>query len=148
MFNKTVEHQGDLGTAGGTPKSVETELPAGFIGDPQDATKCTAAQVQKHVGTPAENTACPSDSAVGFVQLGLGGRIEHGVANPHGEGAPGRVLVYDMEPSPGHAAAFGFVFLDAFFGLNATLRSDGTMVSRSATATVVADPSRAAEFNP
>jgi hypothetical protein len=123
VFNYAVEYQGALGTAGGIPKDVETELPPGFIGDPDNATKCTAALVQEH--GPSESAACPADSVVGFVQLGLDGHIEHGVANPHGEGAPGRVLVYDMEPSPGHAAAFGFVFLDAFFGLNATLRSDG-----------------------
>jgi hypothetical protein len=126
VFNYAVERAGNLGTAGGTPKDVETELPPGFIGNPQSAAKCTAAQIQKDsiIGTGKATNACPAGSVVGFVTVALDNSIEHGVANPFTGGSRSTVLVYNMEPSPGHPAAFGFDYI-FFFGLNAELRSDG-----------------------
>ena len=47
VFNYTVSDGGTLEVAGGTPKTVETELPPGFIGDPQSATQCTSAEYQE-----------------------------------------------------------------------------------------------------
>jgi hypothetical protein len=119
VFNYSVEHNGALWTAGGIPKDVETELPPGFIGNPQAETKCIAAQLQA-------NTGCPASSAVGFVTVSLSGlAIEDGKANPFAGGAFSTFPVYNLQPSPGTAAAFGFVVEDSFFGLNADVRSNG-----------------------
>ena len=85
VFNYTVEYQGSLGTAGGIPKDVETELPPGFIGDPQDATRCTAAELRSG---PSESSACPADSVVGFVHRYSWRRdIEDGSRNRSGRRA-------------------------------------------------------------
>ena len=131
IFNYTVANEGYLQTAVGTPKDVETELPPGFIGDPENATKCTAAQVQQPSSVPGgPPTACPISAAVGFVTVGLEGLIKSGRADPF-DGKSGvssgqeTFWVYNLEPSPGHAAAFAFVDTGAFFAINASLRSDG-----------------------
>jgi hypothetical protein len=129
VFNYTIENEGGLQTAGGTPKDVETELPPGFIGDPQNTTRCTDAQVQQKPKEPEPpETECPADSLVGFVRVVLaGGQIEGGVANPFTPAVLkyGTFWVYNVEPSPGYPAAFAFVDASAFFALNAKLRSDG-----------------------
>ena len=127
-FNSTVENGGNLWTAGGSPKDVETELPPGFVGDPQNTMRCTLAQVDQPHGTGAEYipTECPADSAVGFVRLALNGSITGG--KPHADNALANFdtyMVYSVEPSPGYAASFAFVDSGAFFALNARLRSDG-----------------------
>jgi hypothetical protein len=120
-FNSTVGVVGSLETAGGTPKDIETELPPGFIGDPQNAPKCTAAQVQ----TPSPtNIGCPSSTAVGFATVETVGLIESGKAEPFQNAALGTYLVYNLEPAPGSPAAFAFSN-GAVFVLNAKLRSDG-----------------------
>jgi hypothetical protein len=127
-FNNTVDNEGGMQTAGGTPKDIETELPPGFIGDPQNTTRCTDAQIQQHgEGPPKTSTECPAGSVVGFVRIGLGAPIEGGVANPFPATLYNTFLVYNLEPSPGYPAAFGFVYgnTGAFFALNAKLRSDG-----------------------
>jgi hypothetical protein len=124
VFNYTPEHNGRLQTAGGTPKDIETALPPGFMGDPQNTTKCTAAQFQLRSG--GLSTACPISAAVGFATVALSGApIEGGVANPFANRLGETGWVYNLEPTPGHAAAFGFVFSGVVFALNATLRSDG-----------------------
>src|ERR1035441_3872424 len=113
VFNYTVDNEGGMQTPGGSPKDVETELPPGFVGDPQNATRCTDAQVQQHSEEPEPpSTECPAGSVVGFVTVALDGQaIEGGVANPltattleHNTYA-----VFDVEPSPGYPAAFAFV---------------------------------------
>jgi hypothetical protein len=127
VFNYTVDSGGGMQTAGGTPKAIETELPPGFIGDPLNTTRCTDAQIQQHREEPRTSTECPAGSVVGFVRVGLGAQIEGGVANPFPATAYNTFLVYNLEPSPGYPAAFGFVYgnTGAFFALNAKLRSDG-----------------------
>jgi hypothetical protein len=128
VFNYTVDNTGGMQTAGGTPKAIETELPPGFIGDPLNTTRCTEAQIQQHRVVPPEtSTECPAGSVVGFVRVGLGAPIEGGVANPFPATTYNTYFVYNLEPSPGYPAAFGFVVgrTGAFFALNAKLRSDG-----------------------
>jgi hypothetical protein len=128
VFDYTVDNEGRLQTPGGSPKDIETELPPGFIGDPQNATRCTNTQVQEKGKEPEVPTECPADSVVGFVNVILDGRptIEGGVANPFPVGDH-TFSVYNVEPSPGYPAAFAFVVGDthAFYALNAKLRSDG-----------------------
>ncbi len=128
VFNYTVDNTGGMQTAGGTPRDIETELPPGFVGDPLNTTRCTDAQIQQHrVEPPESSTECPAGSVAGFVRVGLGAQITGGVANPFPATAYNTYLVYNLEPSPGYPAAFGFVVgnTGAFFSLNAKLRSDG-----------------------
>jgi hypothetical protein len=105
-------------TSGGTTKAIETELPPGFLGNPQNTVKCPLALAQHttYIG-------CPNDTAVGFVTPGLSAEhpIEEGKAHPLGTKT---FLVYSFEPTPGAAAIFGFKD-SAFFAITAKLRSDG-----------------------
>jgi hypothetical protein len=131
VFNYTIDNGGGMQTPVGTPKDIETELPPGFIGDPQNATRCTESQVQQKSKEPeAPSSECPAGSVVGFVTVALDGQvIEGGVANP----LPAATLehstfaVFNVEPSPGYPAAFAFAVgnTGVFFALNAKLRSDG-----------------------
>jgi hypothetical protein len=123
-FNDSVEREGTLWTAGGSPKAVETDLPPGFIGNPQSVTRCTVAQLQAG-REPGE--LCPAGSAVGFaaVTLSGGGTIEEGRGNAFSEAPESTFVVYDLEPAPGVPAAFGFIVEGSFFALTTNVRSNG-----------------------
>jgi hypothetical protein len=131
VFNYTVDNEGGMQTPGGSPKDIETELPPGFVGDPQNATRCTDAQVQQKSKEPeAPSSECPAGSVVGFVTVELDGQaIKGGVANPLSATTleHNTFAVFNVEPSPGYPAAFAFISGNsgAFFALNAKLRSDG-----------------------
>ena len=132
-FNSTVDNLGDTVTAGGTPKNIETELPPGFIGDPQSAPKCTSAQASEKIseeepgGVEGERLGCPAATAVGFVTVQLSsepGSIHGGASVSFPPGQLETYLVFNLTPSPGTAASLAFLD-NAFFALNARLRSDG-----------------------
>ena len=113
------DQAGELITAGGgTAKNVETELPPGFIGDPQNAERCT---------TPTQLIACPAGSIVGYVSVvGNSATIVGGQAQPFrdSEADP----VWSLAPQPGNAAEFGFFLSEKVqipFILAAKVRSDG-----------------------
>jgi hypothetical protein len=132
VFNYVPDDAGELRTAGGSPKDIETELPPGFVGDPQATPQCPQALFEN--GTPGGSgeTPCPIDTAVGYLDLAyseakiIGGRPQpfQGGQEPRGLGV---LPVYNLVPSPGHPAAFGFVGGKSFarFTLNAKVRSDG-----------------------
>ncbi len=126
VFNYTVSEAGDLETAGGTPKDIETELPPGFIGDPQNATQCTVAEY-------VSNT-CPPSAVVGFVDAqinpGNEGSIEAGAPHPFANGDVTTYFVYNLVPQPGIPAQFSFeigtrVHPGPTVALDAKLRSNG-----------------------
>jgi hypothetical protein len=122
-FNSTVSNLGNLIAAGGTAKDIETELPPGFIGDPQNVSaECTAAQYQQ---VPP---VCPLGARVGIVHVTPGeegGQIKDGRPQPLPSGK--RIeFVYRARPAPGYVAAFAFTIAEGpTFVLNAKLRSDG-----------------------
>ena len=102
----------------------KTELPPGFVGDPQNATQCTAAEFS----LPSD-TACPRRLGGGLCrrEIALGsGSIAGGRLEPVPNGAyqddSGYTTSNHHRDTP---AAFGFDVSGAFFALNATLRSDG-----------------------
>jgi hypothetical protein len=108
---------GTLMTAGGaTLKSAEAELPPGFVGDPQNAERCT---------TPGQLRSCPAGSIVGYANVALNGAtIIAGHAQPFE--SPEVSPVWNLAPQPGHLAEFGFVVAGQLpFVLEAKLRSDG-----------------------
>ncbi|HEY5044528.1 MAG TPA: hypothetical protein VII53_01575 [Solirubrobacteraceae bacterium] len=119
-FNNSVVNDGELQTAGGTPKDVETELPPGFVGNPLNAQYCTTSQLQQ----PLVPTECPAGSVVGFATVVLQSPITGGRSRPFANAATDTYSVFNLEPSPGNPAAFGFVDKAAFV-LNAKLRSNG-----------------------
>jgi hypothetical protein len=84
----------------GTIDNVAVELPAGFVGNPNAATKCTAAQFA------VRPLQCPPSSQVGVLQLFMEGSAT-------GDNLPGQKYedisaVYNLEPRKGNAAEFGF----------------------------------------
>jgi hypothetical protein len=123
VLNYTPDDIGNLHTAGGSPKDIETELPPGFVGNPQTTPQCPVATFASSSETP-----CPSDTAVGYIHFSyIQGRIVAGRPDPFGIAAFHADPVYNLVPGPGHPAAFGFIGGKswAHFTLNAKVRSDG-----------------------
>jgi hypothetical protein len=80
----------------GVLKAIEVDLPAGMAGDPTAVPRCLDAVF---VLIPENSySACPDETAVGVVLLRLG-------PGEGGEPFP----VFNLEPSPGFAARFGFI---------------------------------------
>lgn len=121
IFNSTPELAGGLWTARGTPKDIETELPPGFFGDAENATRCTAAELASS-REPGED--CPAGSAVGFVEPNVSfSAVEAGKAEPFW--LKERDLVYNVQPPPGSPASFAFIIAGAYYELTAMLRDNG-----------------------
>jgi hypothetical protein len=74
-------------------RDVEVDLPQGFAGNPQNMPKCSWEYLNTGIW-------CPSDTAVGYVLLDW-----FAVSPPR---VTGRLPLYNMEPSEGHVAEFGF----------------------------------------
>ena len=128
QFNFTTSFEGKLLGAGGGPdefgvgpKETEVELPPGMIGNPQNVSQQCELQSFLH-------EACSEGAAVGYIHYNYTeGAIAAGGA-PKFESLTSS-LVYNVEPPPGHPAAFGF-FTDVGgtklpFLIYPRLRSDG-----------------------
>jgi hypothetical protein len=91
----------DEPTPAGNPKTIETFLPAGLVGDPNATPKCTPQQLS----TPTAEglPSCPNDSAVGVVALEVGAGSESRLTY--------FPAVFNMVPPAGVTAQFGFSFL-------------------------------------
>jgi len=72
------------------PKTIQVDLPPGFLGNPQNAPMCESFNVA--AGT------CPVDSQVGIASV-----------NVLGTGTLTTTGVYNIKPRPGHPAQFAFV---------------------------------------
>ena len=97
-------------------KDMEVHLPAGFAGNPGATPLCATEDfVSTLPGDPqtAQSSLCPDATAIGEVAAGVErqGRFYH---------AP----VYNLEPSPGTAAKFGFVILGVPVTMDATVNPD------------------------
>jgi hypothetical protein len=113
-----------VAVAGGAPKSVEVALPPGFSGNPQSVPRCPIQSMRTAI--------CPARTAVGYIELALGQfEIVGGQVQPLAEGSVHvqRTLVFNMQPTPGYPAAFGFIYEDAGIAtpieLEVEVRSDG-----------------------
>jgi hypothetical protein len=100
-------------TIGGNLQPVEdvrkivTDLPAGFIGNPQVVKECPESVMV------AEQ--CPGESLIGRAIVRIGGQA---VGEPTG--------VYSVVPGPGHAAEFGFAIVGiGVTFMYASVRTDG-----------------------
>jgi hypothetical protein len=105
LLNKPEEYEPEQFKTPGDLKDVRFELPPGFVGNPDATPKCSYA-------TFTSQGECPNDTAVGtavtFITTSgypFTGYLPHGVAIVNYSPKP----VYNIEPSPGTAAEFGFL---------------------------------------
>ena len=109
----------------GAVKTVITDLPAGFLGNPQAAPRCEQSDFPPAFFFGASR--CPTATQVGVASLDLGG------ASGYPPSAY-KVPIYNLVPPEGVVARFGFVEVAAFvidislrtgsdYGVTATLRN-------------------------
>ena len=83
-------------------KTIVAELPLGLIGNPQATPRCTQRQFSEAPlgGFHGDNSnGCPSNTRVGVISL-----EKPSLAGPY--------QVFNLMPAPGHAAEFGFTYVD------------------------------------
>jgi uncharacterized repeat protein (TIGR01451 family) len=87
-------------------KTVDVELPAGFLGDPLGTPRCQEYQLRSR--------SCPEDSAVGVYAQIQGGATEAQFLYTAGKD-PNRCCskIYNMVPEAGYPAEFGFTFAES-----------------------------------
>jgi hypothetical protein len=96
----------------GNLKDVVTKLPAGLVGDPEAAAKCTRADLREN--------RCPAAAQIGLAQANI--TSENGFPFPK----TGAVGIYNLVPPKGVAAEFGFFIYElAEAFIDARLKSDG-----------------------
>ncbi|MGH2853055.1 MAG: hypothetical protein ACRDLF_02540 [Solirubrobacteraceae bacterium] len=125
-FDYVPADDGTLKTAGGSPRNIETELPPGFVGNPQAAPQCSRAAFESGAEDGDAETPCPLNTAVGYVHFSYSqGEIVKGRPNLGLEDVVDPV--YNVAPGPGYPAAFGFVGGKSYahFTLNTRVRADG-----------------------
>ena len=93
IMQENPESTHQLPTSVNTLKDVVVDLPAGFLGSAVAAPKCTFAELQ------VIPTSCPKDTRIGHIR-----------SEPKGEDGANSSL-YNMVPSKGHVAEFGFTDL-------------------------------------
>jgi hypothetical protein len=94
----------------GEAKDVTTQQPPGLIGDPVGIPRCTRQQF--------DDELCAPESEVGVAEISLGGLGERTTITPEAS-------VYNLVPSPGVPAQFGFKALGVVVLLDASVRSGG-----------------------
>lgn len=110
------EHSYEVLPAGNV-KDVDVKLPAGFVGNPQAALRCSQAEFTSGLkGGPKPGVgSCPTQSQVGQAAIYF---HEFG-ANPE------PVAVYDLVPPAGVPAEFGFIFDNVPIRLDAHVIREG-----------------------
>ena len=78
-------------------KTVVAELPLGLVGDPLAVPRCSQRQFSGEEGNGDNTTSCPPDTRVGVLYVEKPGLV-------------GPYQLFNIKPSPGHAAEFGFVY--------------------------------------
>jgi hypothetical protein len=96
-------------------KDASTDLPAGFIGNPQVVDDCSAIQLAMGTGTRPKPECLPS-TQVGNVYV----RMNNG-SSVHSEFGP--VALYNMEPPVGAPARFGFNLAGVVVVLDVAVRT-------------------------
>jgi hypothetical protein len=99
-------------------KDIAVELPPGFLGNPQAAAECTAAQLANAVSAGDVRPLCPPGSQVGVVMV-----REANEGQIHKTFGP--LPLDNMVPPPGVAARFGFNIAGTVVVLDARVRSGG-----------------------
>lgn len=89
------------------PRNLGVDLPAGMVGNPTAVPQCSEEQLEK------PGVSCPANTQVGYVRLRA----------PSTGLLPFTFPVYNMKPSPGVPAEFGFWALNVAVHLQASVRS-------------------------
>jgi hypothetical protein len=95
------------------PKDVRFDLPAGLVGNPNAVPECTEAQFDARA--PGGVNSCPADTVVGVAEVSLDVEVLHldTVTSP----------IFNLVPSPGEPARFGFVTEDVPVTLDTSVRT-------------------------
>jgi hypothetical protein len=155
VLNSIPSVLGELGGAGGGPKEVQVHLPPGLVGNPQDvANPPSAGECPLQLLHPSRQVAgnpelieepCSlwrdghlvqqgTNDVVGYVAIYSERQIVSGKLAPLAgektasleDGELESSPIYNLKPSPGHPAEFGFFDLGSIpFVLDAKLRSGG-----------------------
>jgi uncharacterized repeat protein (TIGR01451 family) len=92
-------------TPPGFPKDLAVNLPPGLIGNVQSIPECTEAQFADATSSLDDANGCPDDSAVGAAVVNVySSTVGSGGAEPATQAVP----VFNLVPSPGEPARFGF----------------------------------------
>jgi hypothetical protein len=108
-----VLHQTIEGFPAGLPKDLSFKIPPGLIGNPTAVAQCTTAQFLTKVatGNPFE-IACPPESIIGVTTVTVKAPNDSALdgADHHGQDYLSTMTVplYNLEPSDGEPARFGF----------------------------------------
>jgi hypothetical protein len=103
------------------PKDLNFNLPPGLIGNPNAVPQCTAGQFSTLVGEwPLLTNACPENTAVGVAVITFD---EPTIALLHTETFS--VPVFNVTPSVGEPARFGFVIASVPVLLDTSVRTGG-----------------------
>jgi hypothetical protein len=119
LFEETIPEE--------SPRNIDVELPAGFIGNPIAAPQCTMGELEKEqlVSSPGGASfkqECPIASQVGLIGISPIEFTSPAVASGGVEWSP----LYNLVPPPGAAAAFGFSLQDITVTLLAGVRDGGS----------------------
>ncbi len=121
-MNRIVKGDGLFAPDGGNIRNVTVDLPPGLIGNPTAVPQCPKTRrIALDFDTDPEKLCAPA-SVVGVAIITLAadaGQVSH---NP--------ALVFNMEPSPGVAAQFGFNYMGGIVVLEATVHADGEYAVR------------------
>jgi hypothetical protein len=99
-------------------KDLHFDLPAGLIGNAQAIPQCTSQQFDEFLPGPSGTNACPDDTAIG-VAVVLARAI--GLSS-----SGGAVPLFNLAPSVGEPARFGFVFFHVPIILDTAVRTGGS----------------------
>jgi hypothetical protein len=114
-FNSFESPNGNLFPAGGDAKNIRVITPTGVVGDPQVAEACSREEFDGDSNGGVAPT-CPTGSQVGVAVVSLG---DFGSLVPSTIELP----VYNLVPSPGVPAEFGFSYLGIYGLLEAEVRT-------------------------
>ena len=103
-FNTVAGVLGNTVADGGAVKDAVVDLPAGFVGNPAAAPACP---MGVFLSDPVVSN-CPESAQLGFVRLKVpNGKIVQLLGSISTSSGPA-IPLYNLEPSPGVAASFGF----------------------------------------
>src|ERR1039458_9765320 len=102
-FNQGFDEQEDVPEPLALPKEEKFSLPPGLIGDPAAIPQCPTREFED--GT--ESATCPADTAIGVASIEISYRQTPFQGN-NGEPTGNILPVYNLEPSVGEPARFGF----------------------------------------
>jgi hypothetical protein len=98
----------------GLMKDMHFELPAGLIGNPQAIPQCTSQEFDA-ITEGFANNLCPADTAIGVASVDIGSLS---LGNP-----PAQVPLFNLVPTRGEPARFGFELLHVPIILNTAVRT-------------------------